>query len=171
MEPQDNEVWQSENGLCCWKWSKYLNGWLLFGIDDWWRPEEIDQYVAQTEKPVLRLLTADGEIAPERLRGAGRMSAKITPTAMVRDDDPEATDAASAVQLLGPARIVLDRCAEARPGSQEEAAAMSQRIVDLIGHSTTDEPPRALVELQALRDERQELDALLMDCLRPLGEK
>jgi len=59
-------------------------------------------------------------------------------------------------RLLGPARMVLDRCAEAvaKPG---EAADMAQRIVDLIGHRVTDEPPHALVELEWLRNEVEDL--------------
>lgn len=60
-------------------------------------------------------------------------------------------DAAEAIRLLGPARMVLDRCAEgvADPG---EAADMAQRIVDLIGHPVTDEPPHALVLIDLLAD-------------------
>lgn len=59
--------------------------------------------------------------------------------------------AADAVRLLGAARVVLDRCAEDR-ASRGEAADMAQRIVDLIGHSTTDEPPHALVLIEELAD-------------------
>jgi hypothetical protein len=51
-------------------------------------------------------------------------------------------------RLLGPARMVLDRCAENAPGCAAEAADMAQRIVDWIGHPVTDEPATA-VELQA----------------------
>lgn len=60
-------------------------------------------------------------------------------------------DAHEAVRLLGPARMVLDRVAEgvAAPG---EAADMAQRIVDLIGHRVTDEPPHALVLIAELAD-------------------
>lgn len=76
---------------------------------------------------------------------------KITSTSVVRDSDPEAADLGDAAKLLGPARIVLDRCAEGLPGAEVEAADMAQRIVDLIGHSSTDEPPHALVELEQLR--------------------
>lgn len=76
---------------------------------------------------------------------------KITPTSTVRDGDPEATDLADAGRLLGPARIVLDRCAQGLPGADVEAADMAQRIVDLVGHSSTDEPPHVLVELEQLR--------------------
>lgn len=55
------------------------------------------------------------------------------------------------LRLLGAARMVLDRCAEgvAAPG---EAADMAQRIVDLIGHSVTDEPPHALLLIDLLAD-------------------
>lgn len=53
-------------------------------------------------------------------------------------------------RLLGPARMVLDRCAEG-VANPSEAADMAQRIVDLIGHPVTDEPPHALVELDRLR--------------------
>lgn len=61
-------------------------------------------------------------------------------------------------RLLGPARMVLDRCAElSGPAVQAEAADMAQRIVDLIGHPVTDEPPHALVERDRLRDEVERL--------------
>lgn len=60
-------------------------------------------------------------------------------------------------RLLGPARMVLDRCAELAPGYQAEAADMAQRIVDLIGHPVTDEPPHALVERDELRSEVERL--------------
>lgn len=79
------------------------------------------------------------------------VGAKITATSMVRTGDPDADDLADVGRLLGPARMVLDACAEDRPGHQAEAADMAQRIVDLIGHSVTDEPPHALVELAKLR--------------------
>ena len=53
----------------------------------------------------------------------------------------EATGAGSldAERLLGPARMVLDRIAVAY--GDEEAERMAQRIVDVIGHPVTDEPP------------------------------
>jgi hypothetical protein len=51
-------------------------------------------------------------------------------------------------RLLGPARMVLDRCAETAPGCAAEAADMAQRIVDWIGHPVTDEPATA-ADLQA----------------------
>lgn len=69
---------------------------------------------------------------------------------VIKDDD--------AVRLLGPARMVRYRCAERVPGSAEEAAAMAQRIVDLIGHSVTDEPPRAVVERDELRQRVEDLE-------------
>lgn len=53
-----------------------------------------------------------------------------------------------AARLLGPARMVLDRAAEG-VASREECADLAQRIVDLIGHPVTDEPPHALVRLAA----------------------
>lgn len=83
-------------------------------------------------------------------RHAGRAS-KVSPSSLIREDDPAAADLADAAKLLGPARMVLDRCAEDVLGCQAEAADMAQRIVDLIGHSVTDEPPHALVELDRLR--------------------
>lgn len=55
-------------------------------------------------------------------------------------------------RYLNTARIVLDRIADDEAGP-DEAAAMAQRIVDVIGHSITDEPPHLLVELDELRDE------------------
>lgn len=76
--------------------------------------------------------------------------ASKTPT---QNDDVTPAELADAVVLLGPARMVLDRCAEGRPGSRDEAATMAQRIVDMIGHGVTDEPPHALVE----RDEAIDL--------------
>lgn len=66
-------------------------------------------------------------------------------------DTAEAADALEAAKLLGPARMVLDRCAEGMPGCREEAAQMGQRIVDIIGHPVTDEPPHALVVVDAAR--------------------
>lgn len=90
---------------------------------------------------------------------------KVTPTSLVRYDDPEAADLADVGKLLGPARMVLDACAEDRPGHQAEAADMAQRIVDLIGHSVTDEPPHALVELNLLR----QVVAALLDIYSTTG--
>ena len=60
-------------------------------------------------------------------------------------------------RLLGPARMILDRCAVALEGMEEgqEAEQMAQRIVGLIGHPVTDEPPHALVELERLRAEKE----------------
>lgn len=65
----------------------------------------------------------------------------------------EIADCSGSCRLLGPARMVLDRCA-LNGGDQErqDAADMAQRIVDLIGHPVTDEPPHALVERDRLRD-------------------
>lgn len=60
-------------------------------------------------------------------------------------------DAAEAIRLLGPARMVLDRCAEG-VADTGEAADMAQRIVDIIGHPVTDEPPHALVLIEELAD-------------------
>lgn len=74
--------------------------------------------------------------------------ASKTPT---QHDDVPPEELADAVALLGPARLVLDRCAERRPGCADEAARMAQRIVDVIGHGVTDEPPHALVERDELR--------------------
>lgn len=53
-------------------------------------------------------------------------------------------------RLLGAARMVLDRIAERRDGPAE-AADMARRIVDITGHSVTDEPPHVVVERDALR--------------------
>jgi hypothetical protein len=65
-------------------------------------------------------------------------------------------------RLLGPARRVLDRCAEdASSEARAEAAVMAQRIVDWIGHSVTDEPARA-ADLAA---EVERLRGLLRDVL------
>ena len=64
-------------------------------------------------------------------------------------------------RLLGPARMVLDRCAMLAPGFQAEAGDMAQRIVDLIGHPVTDEPPHALVERDELRAEVERLQRTL----------
>lgn len=61
-----------------------------------------------------------------------------------------ARDEADAARLLGPARMVLDRAAEGQ-ATREECARMAQRIVDLIGHPATDEPPHAIVERDQLR--------------------
>ena len=55
-------------------------------------------------------------------------------------------------RLLGPARMVLDRCAIQHPSSDTQAADMAQRIVDLIGHPVTDEPPHAMVERDEASD-------------------
>jgi hypothetical protein len=55
----------------------------------------------------------------------------------------------SMLRLLGPARMVLDRCAQQVPGSADEAADMAQRIVDWIGHPVTDEPAWATLPCQA----------------------
>lgn len=52
-----------------------------------------------------------------------------------------------AYRLLGPARMVLDLFAEGR-GEYQEAADMAQRIVDVIGHPVTDEPPHAVVRAE-----------------------
>lgn len=69
---------------------------------------------------------------------------------------------ADAARLLGSARMVLDRCAETQIGGcRAEAAAMAQQIVDLIGHSVTDEPPHALVELERLRADSVPRSALV----------
>lgn len=96
-------------------------------------------------------------------------SSKFTPTSMVRADDPEAADLADAAKLLGPARMVLDACAEDRPGHQAEAADMAQRIVDLIGHSSSDEPPHVLIELEQRREQAKVAAGALYDCLRHLA--
>jgi hypothetical protein len=67
-------------------------------------------------------------------------------------------------RLLGPARRVLDRCAEdASSDARAEAATMAQRIVDWIGHTVTDEPARAA----DLRAEVERLRRLLADVLDP----
>jgi hypothetical protein len=60
-------------------------------------------------------------------------------------------DGAEAVRLLGPARMVLDRCAEG-VADPAEAAVMAQRIVDVIGHRVTDEPPHAIVLISEMAD-------------------
>jgi hypothetical protein len=96
-------------------------------------------------------------------------SAKVSPTAAVRWDDPEAADLIDAAKLLGPARMVLDRCAEGRDGARAEAADMAQRIADLIGHSVSDESPHALVELVELREARGLAARALTDCLLHLA--
>lgn len=70
-----------------------------------------------------------------------------------------ATTVADERRLLGPARMVLDRAAEGE-ASREECAAMAQRIVDMIGHSVTDEPPRALRLLDLLADEDRALNLI-----------
>jgi hypothetical protein len=65
-------------------------------------------------------------------------------------------------RLLGPARMVLDRAAvDGGDDVREECADMAQRIVDLIGHPVTDEPPHALVERDELRAEVERLRAEL----------
>ena len=70
-------------------------------------------------------------------------------------------------RLLGPARRVLDRCAEdASSDARAEAATMAQRIVDWIGHSVTDEPARAAdlrAEAERLRGLLREVTAALRD--------
>jgi hypothetical protein len=70
-------------------------------------------------------------------------------------------------RLLGPARRVLDRCAEdASSDARAEAAVMAQRIVDWIGHSVTDEPARAADlagEVERLRGLLREVTAALRD--------
>lgn len=67
---------------------------------------------------------------------------KITSTSVVRDSDPEAADLGDAAKFLGPARIVLDRCAEGLPGAEVEAADMAQRIV-AVGLQTAPRPRSA----------------------------
>jgi hypothetical protein len=66
----------------------------------------------------------------------------------VTDHKAEVERLATRTRLLGPARMVLDRCAEGEPGCAADAAVMAQRIVDWIGHEVTDEPPTA-ADLQA----------------------
>ena len=60
-----------------------------------------------------------------------------------------ATDAidSAAMHLLASARMVLDRVAQ---GHDERLAAdaLANRIVDVIGHSVTDEPPRLLLSAE-----------------------
>ena len=52
-----------------------------------------------------------------------------------------------AMHLLGAARMVLDRVAEGHD-ERDSAAKLAQRIVDLIGHSVTDEPPHLLLSVE-----------------------
>lgn len=75
-----------------------------------------------------------------------------------REEVERLRELADFARLLGPARMVLDRCAM-NGGDQErqDAADMAQRIVDLIGHPVTDEPPHALVERDSLRAEVERL--------------
>lgn len=70
---------------------------------------------------------------------------------MTEQREPLSVNEQDAVRLLGPARMVLDRCGGC-PDCGDEAAAMAQRIVDIIGHPVTDEPPHALVENDRLRE-------------------
>jgi hypothetical protein len=51
--------------------------------------------------------------------------------------------------LLGTARMVLDRVAEGHD-ERQEASKVAQRIVDMIGHSVTDEPPHLLLSVKEL---------------------
>lgn len=71
------------------------------------------------------------------------------------------TELADFARLLGPARMVLDRVAaqawDDEESIRQECADMAQRIVDLIGHPVTDEPPHAIVERDALRAEVERL--------------
>jgi len=50
--------------------------------------------------------------------------------------------------LLSAARMVLDRVAEGSDVTRSEAGMLAQRIVDVIGHSTTDEPPHLLLSVE-----------------------
>jgi len=72
------------------------------------------------------------------------------------DEVERLSELADPARLLGPARMVLDRAAEGT-AQANECVNMAQRIVDLIGHPVTDEPPHALVELDALRTEVERL--------------
>lgn len=62
-----------------------------------------------------------------------------------------------ATRLLSAARRVLDAAAMGEDGSREQCCLMAQRIVDVIGHSVTDEPPHLLIELDRLRNENAQL--------------
>lgn len=79
-----------------------------------------------------------------------RWVAQAARTSQVIHERNEFRELADAARLLGPARRVLDRVAEGEV-TRAECADMAQRIVDLIGHPVTDEPPHALVELERLR--------------------
>ena len=67
-------------------------------------------------------------------------------------------------RYLNAARVVLDRVAEGE-ADRSVAAVMAQRIVDVIGHSVTDEPPHLLVELDRLRDAHRQ--AIEFECSVP----
>jgi hypothetical protein len=61
------------------------------------------------------------------------------------------------LRLLGPARMILDRCAqENTPCARDEAADMAQRIVDWIGHPVTDEPAWATLPCEQPHEIRTE---------------
>lgn len=79
-------------------------------------------------------------IINERLRDALAENAELRPLA-------------DAARLLGPARRLLDEVADQDDTFDAEldrrCGEMAQRIVDLIGHPVTDEPPHALVRLNA----------------------
>lgn len=102
--------------------------------------ESLGQPMARRIDALCRLLAeeearhqlAEREVADLRAE-AGRL----------RSAFPEGIDPAMVrpmLRLLGPARMVLDRCAQRAPGFAEEAEGIAQRIVDWIGHPVTDEP-------------------------------
>jgi len=70
-----------------------------------------------------------------------------------------------ATRLLGVARMALGRAAvyptptHSADAIRKECADVAQRIVDLIGHPVTDEPPHVLVERDELRAEVEQLRA------------
>lgn len=117
-----------------------------------------DEELAEMEGrwPAIRreISYTDHEIVP-------RLIAALRST---RSEAERLRELADFARLLGPVRMVLDRCA-LNGGDQErqDAADMAQRIVDLIGHPVTDEPPHALVERDALRAEVERLSGILAD--------
>lgn len=101
----------------------------------------------------LRALTQLTDHFPDDRVEGRRVKALIAALRASREQVEQLKELADFARLLGPTRMVLDRCALNKPGCDEEAADMAQRIVDLIGHPITDEPPHALVERDELREQ------------------
>jgi hypothetical protein len=116
--------------------------------------------LASTEKEADRLADENGRLAvalADASSDVGDLTVEVERLRALLPDTIPAEHIRPMLQLLGPARMVLDRAAvilgehPGQPG--HEAADMAQRIVGWIGHPVTDEPAVVADEFDRLRAE------------------